>query len=210
MRTAVLMAVCGGLALLSGCATMTANECLGGNWSRIGYQDGTDGYPVSRLGDHERACAAHGVGVDARAYLEAREQGLEEYCTPSRGYYVGSNGRNYAGVCPAWNEAGFLAGYADGRVVHEAQRDVSQARSDIQTLENRIRRLRKDIDAARGREREAAGTVGRGREESEEIRGMRANLRRAEVDLQQARRRHEYAQRELDRVTHRYRPVYGW
>lgn len=210
MRTAALVVVWGGLALLSGCATMTADECLGGNWSRIGYQDGTNGYPVSRLGDHERACAAHGVGVNARAYLEAREQGLEEYCTPSRGYYVGSNGRNYAGVCPAWSEADFLAGYADGRVIHEAQRDVSRARSDIQTYENRIRKLRKDIDAARSRERDATGTVGRGREESEEVRGMRANLRRAEEDLQQARRRHEFAQRELDRVTRRYRPAYGW
>ena len=33
--------------------------------------------------------------------MEAREQGLETYCTPYRGFSVGSEGRNYAGVCPA-------------------------------------------------------------------------------------------------------------
>src|SRR5690606_40247400 len=57
----------------------------------------------------------------------------------------------YAGVCPAWAEADFLAGYADGRVVHDARQYVERARSEISRQEHRIRQLRKDTDRTRER-----------------------------------------------------------
>src|SRR5690554_1264834 len=110
------------LLLPSGCATMTQGECLTGNWTRVGYEDGAAGHPPSRLGNHEAACAAHGLGVDAQAYFDARERGLLEYCTPYGGFNAGSNGRSYHGVCTHDVEGGFLAGYDDGRHVHDAAR----------------------------------------------------------------------------------------
>lgn len=202
------MALLAALVLLPGCATMTMDECLSGNWTRVGYQDGAAGYPPGRLANHETACAAHGVGVDAHAYLDARERGLYEYCTPYRGYQVGSDGHKYAGVCPIDTEEGFLAGYSEGRIVYDARQYVDQARSEVGRVERRIRTLRKDIDRARERADSAELESDR-KESAEEVRRLRAELRRADGDLVHARRREQLAHRELDRVMRRPPPVYG-
>lgn len=211
MRVIGLVAILGLAGLQAGCATMTRSECIDGNWRRIGYQDGTMGYPPSRIGEHERACAAHGVPVDARAYLESREQGLEVYCTPQRGFSVGSDGRSYAGVCPRGLEEGFLAGYADGRFVHDASQAADQARSDASAIEHRIRQLRKDIDQTR----ERIGAEGLAERERDalraELRRLREDMERAERDLVRAERAREAAEREFDRARRRFAPLYsGW
>lgn len=195
--------------LQSGCATMTQSECLSGNWARVGYDDGVAGYPPSRLANHERACAAHGVGVDARTYLDARERGLDVYCTPYRGFSVGSNGQNYAGVCPVGLERDFLAGYEDGRYVYDARQLADQARSDVSSVEYRIRTLRKDID--RTRDRIGKPDVAEKDRDAlrNELRRLRDDLRRAEDDLSHAERRQHMAERDLDHVMRRFAPAYG-
>src|SRR3546814_4977941 len=69
--------VIAGLALLqAGCATMNQDECLSGDWGLVGYQDGTNGYPLSYMDKHAKACAAYGVRPDAATYMAARERGL--------------------------------------------------------------------------------------------------------------------------------------
>ena len=37
---------------LSGCATMSPEECLQANWEEVGYNDAVEGYPVSRDSEH--------------------------------------------------------------------------------------------------------------------------------------------------------------
>ena len=194
--------------LQSGCATMTQGDCLGGNWSRIGYQDGVAGYPASRLGNHEQACMAHGVGVDARTYMEARERGLEVYCTPYRGFTAAANGQNYAGVCPGYLEPGFLAGFSDGRFVHDAKRYADDVSSDVSAIQYRVRKADKDIDKARKRLDQTESGEERKRIERE-IDSLRADIRRADEALAHARRREDMARRELDHVSRRFAPIYG-
>lgn len=197
------------LALLhTGCATMSQGDCLNGNWSRIGYDDGVAGYPSSRLGNHEQACAAYGVGVDARAYLEARERGLEVYCTPYRGFTAAADGRNYAGVCPGHLEPGFLAGFGDGRFVHDARQHFDDASADVGSIEYRIRKADKDIGKARKR-LDRAGNEDERKRLRREISDLRADIRRANEDLMHARRREEMARRDLDHVSRRFAPIYG-
>ena len=57
------------------CATMSEGQCLAGAWGERGYADGAEGLPTSRLDDHAKACAEHGVTPDATVYFEARESG---------------------------------------------------------------------------------------------------------------------------------------
>ncbi|MEN1928384.1 DUF2799 domain-containing protein [Luteimonas sp. MJ250] len=209
MRGIGCVAMCVLLVLLAGCATMSRDQCMAGNWERAGYQDGAAGHAPSRLADHEAACMAHGISVDARLYLAARERGLEEYCTPYRGFEAGSNGRSYAGVCPAWAEADFLAGYADGRVVHDARQYVERARSEISTQEHRIRQLRKDTDRTRERIGRDGISAEDRKELERELRRLRDDTRRAEDELGHAHRRHGLAERELDQVMRRLPSMYG-
>ena len=76
---------------LSGCATMSSDECMASDWSAIGYEDGSRGFATNRFGQHRKACAKHGVTPDFSAYQNGRDQGLVEFCQPHRGFSVGSN-----------------------------------------------------------------------------------------------------------------------
>ena len=59
LNTTILMAYA-----LSGCATMSPEECLQANWEEVGYHDAVEGYHVSRSSEHREACASTGVQVD--------------------------------------------------------------------------------------------------------------------------------------------------
>ncbi|MFB3107496.1 MAG: DUF2799 domain-containing protein, partial [Pseudomonadales bacterium] len=96
---------------LSGCATMSGDECVTSDWTTIGYEDGVRGHTADRIGQHRKACAKHGVTPDFAAYQSGRDLGLVEYCQPSRGFSVGSNGGRYNGVCSVNLEGDFLDAY---------------------------------------------------------------------------------------------------
>jgi hypothetical protein len=117
-------------AALNGCATLSEEQCLAGDWYGIGVADGQNGYTFNRLSDHNEACASHGVIPDAAVYEQGRQQGLRAYCTPQVGFREGRQGDSYAGVCPASVEPDFLAGYSDGRLVHAAQQAYQTAYND--------------------------------------------------------------------------------
>ncbi len=116
------------IAGLSGCATMSGDECLTSDWAAIGYEDGARGYTSDRLSQHRKACAKHGVTVDFAAYRDGREQGLEEYCQPGRGFDIGVNGGRYNGVCSVDLEADFLDAYNAGYHLYSLRSNVSRTR----------------------------------------------------------------------------------
>lgn len=104
------------LALLSGCATMSAEECRTQPAAALGEKDGRDGYPLSRLERRVADCAKAGVAFDRDAYLPPYREGLKSYCTPQNGEREGYLGINYtAGTCPAELEPAFLAAYRPAR-----------------------------------------------------------------------------------------------
>lgn len=129
------------LAGLSGCATMSGDECMTSDWVAIGYEDGARGYTTDRLASHRKACAKHGVTPDFAAYQNGRDQGLVEYCQPSRGFNVGSHGGQYNGVCSVNLEANFLDAYNAGYHLYTLRSDVNRANSSINSKENELEEL---------------------------------------------------------------------
>jgi hypothetical protein len=127
---------------LSGCATMSGDECMTSDWSAIGYEDGARGYTTERLTKHRKACAKHGVTLDFTAYQAGRDQGLVEYCQPSRGFNVGANGGRYHSVCSVNLEPDFLDGYNAGHHLYALRANVNRASSSIHSKEREL----KDID----------------------------------------------------------------
>ncbi len=123
---------------LSGCAGMNADECIASDWEAIGYEDGSRGYTSDRLGQHRKACGKHGVTPDFRAYQNGRDQGLVEYCHPSRGFSVGANGGSYYGVCNAHHEANFLDAYNAGHHLYVLRSNVNRATSSINSKEREL------------------------------------------------------------------------
>lgn len=129
------------LVAVSGCATMDGDECATGDWSAIGYEDGARGYTSDQLGKHRKACAKHSITPDFEAYHRGRDQGLQEYCQPSRGFNVGSNGGRYNGVCSVALEADFVEALNSGHRLYTLRSRVSNANSSIRSKEHELKEI---------------------------------------------------------------------
>jgi hypothetical protein len=207
MRPSMMLATA--LLLLAGCATMSKEACLQGDWAGAGFKDGEAGYPQSRLDEHAKACAKTGVTPDPGPYFAARDQGLKLYCTQDRGFREGRSGQSYAGVCPPGPERGFLVGYADGKLVQAAVERVSQARSDRDSADHRAEKRDKE---ARGVEDELKNPV-LNDEQKKELRDRLNRLRSERRQAVEDGRRADWAEREgerdVDELTHRFAAQYG-
>ena len=137
--------------VLSGCASMSSEECAATDWTAVGYEDGARGYTSERFSGHRTACAKHGVTADFGAYQAGREQGLVEYCQPGRGYDVGVSGGRYYGVCNADLEHDFLDAYNAGHHLYTLRSNVSRASSRIASKERELKKVHGEI-----RDKEAA------------------------------------------------------
>lgn len=137
----VLLAV----AAVSGCASMSSEECANSDWVAVGYEDGARGFGTDRFGSRRKACAKHGMTADFEAYQAGRERGLVEFCQPSRGFNLGESGGRYSGVCGAALEAEFLDAYRVGYQLYSLRADVNQANSLIQSKELELERTKDRI-----------------------------------------------------------------
>ncbi len=121
VRFIFFLAVC---LWLTGCATMTPNECKAANWGQVGLRDGLAGSGLSVLNDRVKDCAEAQVPVDTPRYLQGRDQGLLQYCRIENAAPLGLNGKSYDGVCPAAMDVEFRHRFKVGRDVHLARTEL--------------------------------------------------------------------------------------
>ena len=133
------------LAGISGCASMSGDECAHSDWRAVGYEDGARGYSADRFGVHRKACAKHGVTADFPAYQQGRAEGLVDYCQPSRGYNLGASGGRYHGVCDVALEERFLDAYRVGYQLYNLRSSVDGVSARIDGRENELERTREKI-----------------------------------------------------------------
>ena len=131
--------------VLSGCATMSEDECLMSDWNAIGYEDGSRGYTMEQFSNRRQACAKHGVAPDFRAYQAGRNEGLVSFCQPSRGYNLGVSGGTYHGVCDVALEEEFLDAYRVGQQLHSLRSNVQAASNRIYSRERELERVETEI-----------------------------------------------------------------
>ena len=131
--------------VLSGCATMSEDECLMSDWNAIGYEDGSRGYTMEQFSNRRQACAKHGVAPDFRAYQAGRNEGLVSFCQPSRGYNLGVSGGTYHGVCDVALEEEFLDGYRVGQQLYSLRSNVQVANNRIYSKERELERVASEI-----------------------------------------------------------------
>jgi len=120
--------------VLSGCASLSKEECLQGNWFDIGYSDGKSGQRITQLSEHREACAEFHVSPDATAYKQGREQGLERYCTIENALQEGLSGHDYHGVCPGELESVFIKKYKQGLSIYTLQKEIDSHKSRISSI----------------------------------------------------------------------------
>lgn len=134
--TVIFIAIIG---ILSGCATLSKEECLAADWMVIGDADGAVGYaPKERFAGHTKACSKIGVVPDQTLWNQGYQKGLTRYCTPQNGLNVGEAGKSYANVCPLNSSVDFQEAYGLGKRAHDIKRDIDRKKSSISTREFQI------------------------------------------------------------------------
>jgi len=102
------------LLLVSSCASLGQQACLNGQWQDIGFGDGSAGQFVNdSLASHGKACAKHGVTLNAEEYRDGHSRGLALFCRPESAYKLAKSEQIYNYVCPAEYEKDFLVAYTD-------------------------------------------------------------------------------------------------
>lgn len=136
-RSVIAISAC----LLSSCASLSLEQCKNADWRQIGYTDGANGEPASKLQQHASACAKVDIKPDLDAYLSGRMDGLLSYCQPENGFEVGRHGRaDNVGDCPPHLRAPFLDQYRQGREINGLEGEVERLRSMLQNDQNEARR----------------------------------------------------------------------
>ena len=209
MKWLIGSAAAGALLGLASCATMSADQCLAGDWAGQGFSDGASGLSMSRLSEHAEACAKHGVVPDSAAYAAGRDQGLVRYCTPDNGFRAGRTGSGYGGVCPSYLEADFMPAYRDGQIVHGVEQVLNTARGRVSSLGDQMEDLDDKISGKQA-ELRAEGLTDPQRDQIrnriQELRRERAN---AERDWRRAQEAIDEAERDVRDVRWRFRGQYG-
>jgi hypothetical protein len=70
-----LLAVAVTALALSGCVTLSAEDCRTVDWHKLGYRDGVTG-SQSRYEIYVQECAAHGAKVDEARYDQGWREGV--------------------------------------------------------------------------------------------------------------------------------------
>lgn len=181
-------------ALVSACATMSAEECKLANWHDVGLRDGLEGKSIAMLDARTKDCAEAKVPVDAKTYLSGRERGLKTYCRMENALPLGLNGGSYEGVCPPWIDQEFRWRFQIGHTVYERRNEVGRLDERIASAERRLsaskheeekrlreaknnddrKRIRHEIDEQQHRLREELSDLDR------QLRRARDQLRDAE------------------------------
>ena len=147
MNTSTVIRLCAVLAALalSGCASMSKNECLNANWEDVGIRDGANGRPEEYLIQHSKACAKVAVVPDRGAWSHGREQGLERFCVPHRAYQIGEYGGGFdSAICRNFDQDRLVAAYEHGREVNRLASGLSSIDSEMASI--RLELEREDLE----------------------------------------------------------------
>jgi hypothetical protein len=127
------------------CASLSKDQCYAANWSNIGFQDGSRGYLSNRVNQHIDACKEYDIAININEYMQGHKQGVRQYCNNNQGFNLGRRGSRYNGVCPSDLAKNFLAGYNEGKRVHQLENTVREIAKEIKAIEQEKDELDSEI-----------------------------------------------------------------
>lgn len=133
--------------LMSGCSSLSKQECLTADWRVIGFEDGSGGKPMQTIGAHRKACAKVGVSPDMAEYEAGHRKGLSSYCTVSSGFSLGMSGASYSDICQSVDDEQFRIGWEAGNERKEALTAVQSVQNEIDDMTGRLSAIDEEISA---------------------------------------------------------------
>lgn len=125
------------LGSLSGCASISQEECLLGDWYQIGLSDGQNGRS-NRAADYSKDCSEYQVKMDLKSYNKGRSEGLKTYCSYDNGVMMGQSNQRYTNVCPADLSSAFLSGYRPYRNLAGAQQELRESQNNVDYCQGQL------------------------------------------------------------------------
>ena len=144
------MMAAGALLGLAACATLSEDACRQGDWSGIGFRDGSNGRAPDFIEQHAKACSKFGVAINQSKWEAGRQQGLKTYCTRSNAYREGTHGRRLRSVCPADLQGSLEVANERGLIWHDIGRDIADAEREIRDINSLLASLPADDPARAG------------------------------------------------------------
>ena len=183
---------------LGGCASMDREECLTVDWRTVGYEDGVAGYSGDRIGQHRKACAKHGVTTDLVAYQAGRQEGLREYCVPANGFRLGSQGGNYAGLCPADLDPAFTDAFQSGRQLHTLESRLASVSHELNAKRNSLRNAESDIVTRSARAISSEATAEERAQAVVDVKQLGERVGRLKTEIRQLEQERVHCERDLE------------
>lgn len=123
--------------LISGCATMSKEECKVANWKNVGFNDGASGEAVL-LADHAESCAKTGITPNRTLYMQGYVEGEKNYCTYDNGLIAGEENKYIGDVCKKPGlKAPFNDGYLQGKKRYAKKQEINLKREELGQLDKR-------------------------------------------------------------------------
>jgi hypothetical protein len=184
LKAFALVAALAGIAALTGCETMSAEECAAADWASLGHADAASN-GSSRYEARATSCGERGIAVDADAYRRGFDAGMYVFCRPENGFAYGRRGGSFSGACPGELREEFGYAFSDGQRVRDAEQALSSAESDV----GRLRADRDEIDENIGsheRQLEEAATDQERARHRAELERLQRERRRVNDDIRVA------------------------
>ncbi|MEK6216095.1 MAG: DUF2799 domain-containing protein [Boseongicola sp.] len=134
---------------LAACATLSEDACREGDWSQVGFRDGTNGRSADFIDQHAKACSRYEIAVNQLKWEAGRQEGLKRYCTTSNVYREGANGRRLKSVCPIELQDRLEVANDRGLIWHDIGQDISSVEREIRSINRLLSTLAAD-DPSRG------------------------------------------------------------
>ncbi len=179
---------------------MSKSDCLDANWYRVGKDVGLDGDLDRVTAFNKRAdiCSKYDVVADLSAFEQGHADGLIEYCEVHNAVKHGVRGAQKAlSICSEEDNPGFVAAYDAGYKLYQLRRQETQARYELERLENeeyrtqqRIRNVRSSIDSDSTEEQRRAA--------QRRIRSLSRNVSNIRYNIDNLRQRYYRAKQAAD------------
>jgi len=170
---------------ISGCSSISQQECQLGDWYAIGKTDGEQGIAASQFRTYQKECSKHGLNSDYPAYQRGHAAGAIQFCQYDNGIAWGQQGKSYNTLCVGALEAEFKLGYERGRNWYKAKLALENLQQVLARNKDTIRSLEQRMD-------ENTDLIG-----TESDQSVKAHLKKENRSLQQQLRELNQSQGQL-------------
>ena len=126
------------VATLSGCSSISQQQCVRGDWFDIGFDHGLQGYSLGKGKEIVYECLDYAVRPNLVDYKRGHQEGLKDYCQPENGFQLGLRGASYNGICASES---FRQAWLQGHDRYTIVQRRAELNEQLSNIESRLRSI---------------------------------------------------------------------